>query len=244
MAGQSSAFDKSLLTNLIALAITVASFFAPVYKDQLLSVGLFALSGAITNWLAIHMIFERVPFLYGSGVIPSRFKELKAAIKSLVMEQFFNERNVDRFIDSEERSVNDWLKPGRLIDAIDYDRLFEKLVDAIMDSSFGGMLGVIGGASALESLREPMIEKIKGSLKDLVESERFQKVLSDSIDAKRLGSDMQERIEAMVDQRLEELTPDMVKQIVQKLIKEHLGWLVVWGGVFGGLIGLGVSFIQ
>jgi hypothetical protein len=22
------------------------------------------------------------------------------------------------------------------------------------------------------------------------------------------------------------------------MIREHLGWLVVWGGVFGGLIGL------
>jgi len=25
---------------------------------------------------------------------------------------------------------------------------------------------------------------------------------------------------------------------VQRMIDEHLGWLVVWGGVFGGLIGL------
>jgi len=24
---------------------------------------------------------------------------------------------------------------------------------------------------------------------------------------------------------------------VQKMIKEHLGWLVIWGGVFGGAIG-------
>ncbi|MCX9561827.1 DUF445 domain-containing protein, partial [Vibrio cholerae] len=27
-------------------------------------------------------------------------------------------------------------------------------------------------------------------------------------------------------------------EIVQKMIKEHLGWLVIWGGVFGGVIGL------
>jgi uncharacterized membrane protein YheB (UPF0754 family) len=26
--------------------------------------------------------------------------------------------------------------------------------------------------------------------------------------------------------------------MVQKMIKEHLGWLVVWGGVFGGVIGV------
>ncbi|MCU7375947.1 hypothetical protein PEC18_35415 [Paucibacter sp. O1-1] len=36
------------------------------------TIGLFALSGAITNWLAIHMLFEKVPGLYGSGVVPSR----------------------------------------------------------------------------------------------------------------------------------------------------------------------------
>jgi hypothetical protein len=35
----------------------------------------------------------------------------------------------------------------------------------------------------------------------------------------------------------------MVKEIIQTMIRQHLGWLVVWGGVFGGLIGLGTSFI-
>jgi len=30
----------------------------------------------------------------------------------------------------------------------------------------------------------------------------------------------------------------MIKEIVQHLISKHLGWLVVWGGVLGGLIGL------
>jgi len=27
------------------------------------------------------------------------------------------------------------------------------------------------------------------------------------------------------------------------MIRRHLGWLVVWGGVFGGLIGLVVTFL-
>ena len=29
-----------------------------------------------------------------------------------------------------------------------------------------------------------------------------------------------------------------VKEIMQNMIRDHLGWLVVWGGVFGGLMGL------
>jgi uncharacterized membrane protein YheB (UPF0754 family) len=35
----------------------------------------------------------------------------------------------------------------------------------------------------------------------------------------------------------------MVKEMVQHIIRQHLGWLVVWGGVFGGLIGAAFSFV-
>jgi hypothetical protein len=34
-----------------------------------------------------------------------------------------------------------------------------------------------------------------------------------------------------------------VKELMQQLIAEHLGWLVVWGGVFGALIGLVSSLL-
>lgn len=67
------------------------------------SIGFFALSGAITNWLAIHMLFEKVPLLYGSGVIPNRFEEFKTSIKDLMMNQFFTIENVEQFIHNEEQ---------------------------------------------------------------------------------------------------------------------------------------------
>ena len=54
----------------------------------ILMTGLFALSGGITNWLAVHMLFERIPFLYGSGVIPARFVEFKSGIKTLIVKQY------------------------------------------------------------------------------------------------------------------------------------------------------------
>jgi hypothetical protein len=34
------------------------------------------------------------------------------------------------------------------------------------------------------------------------------------------------------------MTPQLVKEIVQDMIREHLGWLVIWGCVVGGLLGL------
>ena len=46
------------------------------------------------------------------------------------------------------------------------------------------------------------------------------------------------KIEKILDSRLGDLSPNDVKIIIQKMIREHLGWLVVWGGFFGGLLGL------
>ena len=73
--------NKSFLTNLTAIIIIVTGYLCPIEPDLMKSIGFFALSGAVTNWLAIHMLFEKVPFLYGSGVIPNRFDEFKFAIK-------------------------------------------------------------------------------------------------------------------------------------------------------------------
>ena len=55
-----------------------------------------ALSGGVTNWLAVHMLFEKVPLLYGSGVIPHRFEEFKAGIKQLIVQEFFTREHIER----------------------------------------------------------------------------------------------------------------------------------------------------
>ena len=61
--------NKSFITNTLALLLIALSFVFLELHNALLFTGLFALSGALTNQLAIHMLFEKVPFLYGSGVI-------------------------------------------------------------------------------------------------------------------------------------------------------------------------------
>ena len=81
--------NKSLITNLISLLLLAVGY--TTQNQFALYAGLFAFSGAITNWLAIHMLFEKVPGLYGSGVIPARFEAFKNAIKTLMMEQFFTD---------------------------------------------------------------------------------------------------------------------------------------------------------
>ncbi len=229
--------NKNILTNLIAAS--VFGLGLELHNDLMTMVGLFALSGALTNWLAVHMLFEKVPGLVGSGVIPARFEAFKAAIKTLMMEQFFTQDNIDRFVSG---SAGGAVKPpfqlGPVIEKVDLSPSFDRLVEVIMNSSFGSMLGMFGGADALTPLREPFIVSMKASMVEITEKEDFHQLLQAEIDQPAVMADIRAKVAEIIDARLEELTPQLVKEMVQQMIKEHLGWLVVWGGVFGGVIGL------
>ncbi|MEZ8054660.1 MULTISPECIES: DUF445 family protein [Vibrio] len=226
--------NKSVLTNVIALALLAGGYVTA--NQYLLYAGLFAFSGAITNWLAIHMLFEKVPGLYGSGVIPARFEEFKAAIKQLMMEQFFTESNIDRFLSSEMTGKSLNLEP--VIKKIDFNPAFESLVHVIENSQFGGMLAMVGGTEALQPMKAPFVEKMQESVIEISKSDSVKNAIKDELESPAMMDEIKENIEAIIDQRLNELTPKLVKEMVQTMIKKHLGWLVVWGGVFGGVIGL------
>jgi hypothetical protein len=231
--------NKSFITNATATILIVLSYIFQEYKELLFFTGLFAISGAITNQLAIHMLFEKVPFLYGSGVIPARFEAFKEAIKNLMMSEFFTKEQLEDFFKNEEKKID--LTP--IIEKTDFTPAFDALSKTVMESSLGGMLEMFGGVSALESMREPFSQKMKISVVKIVNSKSFNDTLTHHMQSSSLNDDLILSIENVIDNRLNQLTPQMVKEIVQKLIKEHLDWLVVWGGVFGGVIGLVSSFL-
>lgn len=231
--------NKSLVTDLLSLALIGVSFLDIPYQSAFLYTGLFALSGALTNQIAIHMLFEKVPFFYGSGVIPLRFEAFKTSIKDLMMNQFFTKDQLNDFFAKEEKKID--LAP--IIEVADFSPAYEALTKTVMESQFGGMLGMFGGEPALEALREPFTDKLKVAVVSIANSDEFNEQIQLHLQSSSLSDDMLGSIESVIDARLEELTPNMVKEIVQNFIKEHLGWLVVWGGFFGGLIGLISSFI-
>ena len=222
--------NKSLTTNLVASAIIGASYLSPKYNEIIYQTGLFALSGGITNWLAIHMLFEKLPFFYGSGVIPSRFEEFKLGIKQLVMTEFFTPKNIDVFIEQQTEALS-----TDISNMIDFNRVFDGLVEAIENSSMGSMLAMLGGRKALQPLKEPVSLKLQEILSEIKE------VKSLETGKKNLGSSLMTQVEQLIDQRLDELTPGQVKNIIQAMIRKHLGWLVVWGGAVGGCIGFSIA---
>ena len=222
--------NKSLLTNIIALLITLIGIINPFENSLLLMIGLFSLSGGITNWIAIHMLFEKVPFVYGSGIIPKNFLIFKKAIKDLVIKEFFSRNNVEVFTSkiSEEAIIS-------ISKNINYNNIFEGLTESIESSQLGGMLSMVGGKKALEPLRKPIIIKLETLFKSIIENEKRSNFGDEIVD------NVYVRIEKLIDDRLNELSPQDVKKIIQDLIDKHLGWLVIWGGVFGGFIGI-ISF--
>ena len=239
------AINKSLISNLIAAVMVVAGLYTPEpYRIYLLNTGLFALSGGITNWLAVHMLFERVPGFYGSGVIPLRFEEFKLGIRKLVMGQFFQQADLESFFhgtgDTSEKLA---YQLRQAIGELDLEQAFESLLDIIMGSSFAGMLGMLGGRDAFRSLRTPFTEKMRDFLQEQFSEAEFKDQIRSALKSALDEDAIRGKLEELIDQRLGEMSPQMVKEIVQDMIRKHLGWLVVWGCVLGGAIGLVVTVV-
>lgn len=235
--------NKSLMTNVLSVLLVGFSmvFLEAPYQHVVFNVGIFALSGALTNWLAIVMLFEKIPFLYGSGVIPQKFESFKSGIKAMVMQQFFTPENMAVFISPQEISDTQWQS---LADLIEYGSIYESLVEGIVESTIGKTLLMLGGREIVEQLREPLQRKMHAAVSTLLSDKEVQKKIIENIVGRRSEESLTNTIERIVNHRLATLTPEMVKEIIQNMIREHLGWLVVWGGVFGGLIGLTASLIE
>lgn len=236
-----SFLNKSNVTNGLCLLLIGIGYLLPEpARPHVVDMGFFGFSGAITNWLAVHMLFERVPGLYGSGIIPLKFESFKAAIHKMIMNQFFSDDNLRKFLNAEAASID--FEP--IIENLDYDRLFDGFMEVVRNSKFGGMLAFVGGVSKLEGMRGPFAEKLKEKLLEMVRKPDFLKTAVRTDFKDDLIKMWQEKITVIVEKRLGELTPQMVKEIIQEMIRSHLGWLVVWGGVFGCIIGLVSSFIK
>ena len=238
--------NKSLLSNAGALMLVIVGYLmeGPV-QIYILNTGLFALSGGVTNWLAVHMLFERVPGLYGSGVVQLRFEEFKHGIRGLIMEQFFNHGDLSALVQQTGHTadrLSEHLKGA--IEALDLDLAFDSLLDVIMSSSFSGMLGMLGGKDALSPLKTPFIKRMRDYFRTQFANQTFQSRIENAMRGALDEESIRQTVAELIDRRLDEMTPKMVKDIVQQMIHQHLGWLVVWGCAFGGMIGLLVILVN
>ena len=240
--------EKGRASNLISLSILIVGLLTTsnlvgrtggaetmwsLAGPWVLAAGLFGFAGGITNWLAVKMLFDRVPLLYGSGVIPNRFREIRATIKDLIMEHFFDEEYLRRFFS--EQMGNLGSSGGDLAaqftafaESEEARTAIDREIDKLKDGPFGMMIRMAGN----DILRTMIVQFITGLLDSI--GPRLQEKIGGSIDIPALRTQVDELLRT----KLEELTPETVKQMMEDVMREHLGWLIVWGNVFGGAIGL------
>ncbi|MFH1570684.1 MAG: DUF445 family protein [Gemmatimonadota bacterium] len=234
--------NKGAASNLVSLLVLAAGggiALAPapgwlqVLGSWLTAVGLFGFAGGVTNWLAVKMLFDRVPLLYGSGVIPARFREIRVTIKNLIMTHFFDEEHLQRFYREHAGLIiaGEGIEEGlvELLESDEAGRAIERQLEELKSAPFGMLIRLAG----TDILRTVVQEFLKGLAIDL--GPQLQQQIQGRLPDVRA---LQQRVDLLLESKLEELTPETVKRMMEHVIREHLGWLIVWGNVFGGLIGL------
>ena len=161
------------------------------------------------------------------------------------MEQFFNHGDLSALVQQTGHTADrlgEHLKGA--IEDLDIDSAFESLLDVIMSSSFSGMLGMLGGKDALSPLKIPFVERMRDYFRTQFANQTFQSRIENALRGALDEESIRQTVAELIDRRLDEMTPKMVKDIVQQMIHKHLGWLVVWGCAFGGMIGLVVIVVN
>ncbi|NKB68513.1 MAG: hypothetical protein GKR89_15740 [Candidatus Latescibacteria bacterium] len=230
-----SFFNKGSTSNLISFSLLVLGLAAQPrgWGGWVLAAGLFGFAGGVTNWLAVKMLFDRVPLLYGSGVIPARFREIRQTVKELIMAHFFAADYLERFF---AEGLSDLAATGdlqtklvELLDSDETDQIITRKLEELQETPAGMMLKIVG------------TEKIKPLVRQFVREVGVE--LAPRLSAELVGSGMdvgalRDQVDRLLTAKLEELDPAAVKEMMEEVIRQHLGWLIVWGNVFGGAIGL------
>lgn len=251
--------DKGTFSTIISAVGLATGIILPAGDVQklILSTGMFAFSGGITNTLAVKMLFDRVPGLIGSGVIPARFREIRAEIKRLILTHFFDAAYLREFLHarSEDLRLHSYLKGGGAAGGAAeafVEQQWEKLaapevirpivdrqIEKLLDSSIGGMLIMVGVDNvkpAVSQFVSDLLASLKGKV--LERARGMDSGAEWTLDEEKITEDLRAAVDHLLETKLQQLDAPTVKKMLEDVIRDHLGWLVVWGNVFGGLLGL------
>lgn len=200
----------------------------------LLSAGLFGFAGGVTNCacrapivavtrctyapthardllhpgLAVKMLFDRIPFLYGSGIIPARFKEIRQTVKDTIMVTFFDEEYLVKYLDTHIPKFLDALDlPGKLEAELakpDTDALIEAKLNEVVgrgDSTAQVLMMAsmaMGGVKGMVPHIKPLLVSFGKELAAALASKFNTDVAMQNVDKLRLTLDnlMEEKLRA------------------------------------------------
>ncbi|KAL5272267.1 hypothetical protein ACHWQZ_G000475 [Mnemiopsis leidyi] len=233
----------ALAFSILIICIGSTSMFAvknPVSDDAgkfLMSIGLFAFSGGFTNWIAIQMLFYKIPLVYGSGVLRRRYKAIRRAMKDMILGTFFQPEFLNKYIPQKlreaaaEADVEN--KINVFLNTETGQKIIEDKIDQISASPEGQLVESMDiNIGTFKPLIKPVIISF---LSDLGPS-----VLNHLIEPENGALNLEklrDELDRYMSERMMEVTPQMIQDIMYTVVLQYLGWLIVWGCVFGGVMG-------
>lgn len=185
-----------------------------------LIVGIGAMIGWITNYIAIKMLFrpyKEMNFLFFKiqGLIPKRRSEIAVSIADTVQKELISLKDITNSLNADELEE----KMGTVI-----DKILEEKLESEITKKFP-MLAMF--------LSDEIINKIKSMIKTSVLENKetiiniFTSYLEEKVDFKKI---IIENVEAFSLEKLEEIT--------YSLAKKELKHIEVIGAILGGIIGI------
>ena len=119
-----------------------------------------------------------------------------------------------------------------VLESPEVDEILDKQLEALGNTPEGMMLMMINlPPASLKPMIKPFLVRMAGDVGPMMGKHLD---LGQILPVEKLRGE----IDNLMTEKLQELTPEKVKQLMEEVIRTHLGWLIVWGNVFGSLIGL------
>ena len=163
-----------------------------------------------------------------------RFKEIREVVKDTIMKTFFDGPYLENYMSSKGSEMLSGMDLGAKLRAV----LETPEVDEMISNQLEGL------AAKPEGMMLAMMNIEPAMLKPLVKPSSSgwpttsRRCSASSSTCRRCSPSTSCAPRSIADDQLKELTPEKVKGLMEEVIRTHLGWLVVWGNVFGSLIGI------
>lgn len=157
-------------------------------------------------------------------------------VMDTVLETFFDAPSLSQYVGdkAEQLKSSDYLqsKIRAILESEEVDAILTKHLDILFTKQEGMMLMMVGMTSqSLKPMVKPFLVQMDAEIAPAMAGKFDPKSM---IDAHKI----REQVQELMRTKMEMLTPRMVKTLVEDMIRKHLGWLVVWGNILGGFIGL------
>ena len=184
------------------------------------------------------MLFDEIPGVYGSGIIPKQFRQIRATIKEMIMDTFFEPSFLKKQL---SQKLGGLVQPEviethllAVLDSDEFSQMVDQKMEELSATPMGAMVKMAGiTADSLKPFLKPFIKGISTKVAPMI-----GEIVNGGSGAGSPIMRLRDEVNRLMEERLKELTAQRVKGLIEAVMRAHLGWLVVWGNIFGGLIGV------